>query len=274
MYFMALVYAGSPSGYRFWIPDLPGFAVDATSTDLEVALSLARRGLADYIAALFDAGQPFPKARAPELVIADPEVRPELRGALTTVMLPALTPAGRTLRVNITMDENTLRLADAAAADRKLTRSAFIAEACRRLASGDSERAAYSDWLKAAPAEGEDALFGGAGQDTLTGASGQDTLTGGTDGDIFVFSSSLSFEHADAIMDFNSGDRIDLSALDAWSEEPASLGSSVFMTFPSAKHAAAALDLIAPKWRRAADRYNREAGARLRLSRRGSLRHC
>lgn len=50
-------------------------------------------------------------------------------------MLPALMPFGRTKRVNLSIDENTLELIDKAANVRGLIRSAFVAEAARQYAS-------------------------------------------------------------------------------------------------------------------------------------------
>jgi Ca2+-binding RTX toxin-like protein len=67
---------------------------------------------------------------------------------------------------------------------------------------------------------GKDVLIGGTGNDRLVGGTGQDTLTGGSGKDRFVFGqkdTSASKKSADYITDFSgrSGDRIDLSAIDA-----------------------------------------------------------
>jgi hypothetical protein len=114
-----------------------GFTAHAQTDSLDEAIAVARRVLADHITALVDAKLPVPDARAAEAVLADPEVAEEIDEAMATILLPALHPAGRTVRINISIDENTLAMADSAAQDRKLTRSAFIAEACRRFAADD-----------------------------------------------------------------------------------------------------------------------------------------
>lgn len=66
---------------------------------------------------------------------------------------------------------------------------------------------------------GDDTLNGGAGNDLLIGGRGRDTLTGGTGADTFRFLdgelSSRTAGGADTITDFQPGDRIDLSLVDA-----------------------------------------------------------
>jgi Ca2+-binding RTX toxin-like protein len=66
---------------------------------------------------------------------------------------------------------------------------------------------------------GRDALLGGAGDDLLIGGRGADRLTGGGGADVFVFltakETGSTRKTADVIRDLGSGDRIDLSAVDA-----------------------------------------------------------
>ena len=66
---------------------------------------------------------------------------------------------------------------------------------------------------------GDDTLTGGNGADTITGGAGRDTMSGGADSDSFVFAGGdfggATRAEADRITDFASGDRIDLSAVDA-----------------------------------------------------------
>ena len=66
---------------------------------------------------------------------------------------------------------------------------------------------------------GNDTLRGGAGNDLLYGGTGKDILTGGTGADSFVFRSTAEGgslnSKADVIADFQLGDLIDLSAIDA-----------------------------------------------------------
>jgi Ca2+-binding RTX toxin-like protein len=68
-------------------------------------------------------------------------------------------------------------------------------------------------------AGGSDTLFGHGGNDTLIGGAGRDTLVGGAGNDKFVFDDGdfggATHSTADRITDFASGDKIDLSAVDA-----------------------------------------------------------
>ncbi len=64
---------------------------------------------------------------------------------------------------------------------------------------------------------GANALIGGSGADTLTGAGGKDMLTGGLGNDTFVFTTlqDSSVAAPDLITDFEVGDMLDFSAIDA-----------------------------------------------------------
>ena len=66
---------------------------------------------------------------------------------------------------------------------------------------------------------GSDDLFGGIGNDILVGGAGSDDLYGGLGNDSFkyanVFESGLTISTRDSIHDFTSGDKLDLSGIDA-----------------------------------------------------------
>lgn len=62
--------------------------------------------------------------------------------------------------------------------------------------------------------EGNDTIKGGAGDDVLVGHIGNDVLYGGAGADRFDFNDARYFGY-DLIMDFEAGDRIDLSGVDA-----------------------------------------------------------
>ena len=71
---------------------------------------------------------------------------------------------------------------------------------------------------------GNDILNGGDGNDTLNGGAGDDTMNGGAGNDTFRFQSSADAD-GDTILDFQPGDKIDLSAIDANS---GSIGNGTF----------------------------------------------
>jgi Ca2+-binding RTX toxin-like protein len=66
---------------------------------------------------------------------------------------------------------------------------------------------------------GNDSLKGGSGNDTLIGGAGKDNLWGGAGNDTFMFKSVSDSPNQylswDTIMDFEAGDKIDVSAIDA-----------------------------------------------------------
>ena len=76
---------------------------------------------------------------------------------------------------------------------------------------------------------GNDALNGGAGNDTLNGGVGRDVFTGGDGNDRFVFKpgdfGGTKRTTGDVIKDWNAGDRIDLSKVDA---DTAKAGNQAF----------------------------------------------
>lgn len=133
MYYLTFVYDYGES-WGFTCPDIPGFAADIPMRDFSDAVVEARAILASHLATLLDAGGNLPTARNLGDIRNDPKFAEDFDEAATTIMLPALVPAGRTMRVNLSFDENTLGLIDEAAKVRSLTRSAFLAEAARRYA--------------------------------------------------------------------------------------------------------------------------------------------
>lgn len=134
MHYLTFVFTDA-GGYGFTAPDVDGFTAHAETADFDEAVTVARNVLTAHLAALIDAGGELPPARSLAELRTDPELAEDFAEAETTIMLPALIPFGRTKRVNLSIDENTLDLIDKAAAVRGLTRSAFIAEAARQYAA-------------------------------------------------------------------------------------------------------------------------------------------
>lgn len=133
-YYVTLIH-GEEDGYGFTVPDVKGFTAFAETPSLEKAVAEARRVLNDHLATIIDEGLELPAASDLRALKANPALKDDFEDAEAVMLLPALVPAGRTKRVNITLDENILDLIDRSAADRNLTRSAFIAEAARQLAT-------------------------------------------------------------------------------------------------------------------------------------------
>ena len=109
MYYLALVIE-APDGLDFICPDVPGFTAHSASHDFGQAVAVARQVFAGHLATLIDAGGELPRARDMAELRSDPEFVEDFAEAATTVLLPALVPAGRSVRVNLSLDENTLAL--------------------------------------------------------------------------------------------------------------------------------------------------------------------
>jgi predicted RNase H-like HicB family nuclease len=137
MFYLSLIYRDSEGGWGFTIPDIPGFTAHSENPSLGEALAEAREVLTMHLTAMADNGLDLPRARDPGEVMDDPEVQEDLASAEATILIPATIAGGRTLRVNLSLDEWTLGMIDSAARDRSLTRSGFVAEACRRYAAGE-----------------------------------------------------------------------------------------------------------------------------------------
>lgn len=110
-------------GVRF--PDLDG-CVSVGSTPDE-AIALATEALRDVLAHKSGGGHDLPQTRSLAEVLASGELGP----GDTTVLIPVLLDAGRSVRANVTFDAGLLSEIDRAAKSRALTRSAFLASAAR-----------------------------------------------------------------------------------------------------------------------------------------------
>lgn len=117
-------------GIGFTIPDLPGFSAHHEGDDVSDAIKTAEAVLRDWIASNIDRGIAVPEASSMHAV--GDMLRAEMPSdgyALTLIGLRARFPAGRALRVNLSVDERTLAEIDEKARARNMTRSAFLVEA-------------------------------------------------------------------------------------------------------------------------------------------------
>lgn len=94
----------------------------------------------------------------------------------------------------------------------------------------------YSDDDMLDGGAGNDTLYGNLGADTMIGGAGADRLTGGEGRDLFVYRAASDSRGAaiDTITDFETGDRIDVSAIDA---DAALVGNQAFHLGASAARA-------------------------------------
>jgi predicted RNase H-like HicB family nuclease len=116
---------GSGDVWGVRIPDIDG-CVGGGSTP-EAAIADATGALRDVLAHKQSSGVAFPKA-SPITVVLQKE-KPEKWES--TVVIPVVLDAGRSVRANLTMDAGLLEAIDTAATRAGITRSAFIASAAR-----------------------------------------------------------------------------------------------------------------------------------------------
>ncbi|HTH28523.1 MAG TPA: type II toxin-antitoxin system HicB family antitoxin [Sphingobium sp.] len=126
-YFHALVWKDPNSAYGVEFPDLPGCF--SAADRMEDILPNACEALE-----LWFEGADMVEPRPIEAVRA--MVAGQLAEGAFLLAVPYFTSSSKPARVNISIDRGTLAAIDNAAAARKLTRSAFLAEAARNEIEG------------------------------------------------------------------------------------------------------------------------------------------
>lgn len=107
-------------------PDLPGCVTQGDTP--QHAAEMALEALALHVESMVEDGEALPEPSPPGIV---PDwVDPAETTVVTHLLVPVDVP-GRSIRVNITMDENLLQRADRAASEQGMTRSGLLAEAVR-----------------------------------------------------------------------------------------------------------------------------------------------
>jgi predicted RNase H-like HicB family nuclease len=115
--------SGDVWGVRF--PDVPG-CVGGGATP-EEAISDATLALRDVMAHKRGGGFALPSPSSLAAILAGGEVA----GGESTVIIPLVLDAGRSVRANLSLDAGLLEAIDKAATQRGITRSAFVANAAR-----------------------------------------------------------------------------------------------------------------------------------------------
>jgi predicted RNase H-like HicB family nuclease len=126
--YTAFIRKDKGSCYGVDFPDFPG-CITAGDT-IEEAMANAQEALGAHIAFMQADGDPIPEPSSAEaaLTALDNEFGDFL--VATTVRAPV---KGKSVRITMTMDNNLLREVDEHAKAQGYSRSAFVAEACRRL---------------------------------------------------------------------------------------------------------------------------------------------
>lgn len=123
--YIAVVHKDPDSDYGVSLPDFPG-CITAGST-IDEAKDMAHEALSLHIKGMIEDGEKIPEPSGLEDVMADPENADAI--AFLVVTTPDLKP--KSVRVNITVPENTLHQIDAMAKKRGMSRSSFLVHAAQ-----------------------------------------------------------------------------------------------------------------------------------------------
>jgi predicted RNase H-like HicB family nuclease len=118
--YIAIVHKEANTDFGVSFPDFPG-CITAGQT-IDEAKDLAQEALSLHIQGMLEDGDKLPAPSNLELIMADSDFSDAV--AYLVVTVPDAKP--RTVRVNITVPEMTLKQIDAAAKKRGMSRSSFL----------------------------------------------------------------------------------------------------------------------------------------------------
>ena len=124
--YISLVYRENNACYGVIFPDFPG-CISAGET-FEDVLRMGAEALTAHVHGMQQDNEPVPEPRSLEQIKAAGEDWIDWDGAVAA-LVPLLPPAGRAVRINVTMDERLLAQINAVTGNR----SAFLADAARWL---------------------------------------------------------------------------------------------------------------------------------------------
>jgi predicted RNase H-like HicB family nuclease len=134
MHYVAVIEKEPDSAFGVWFPDVEGcFSAGDT---LDEAVTNAVSALRQHTEAMESAGRSVPPARSIDEVRLDEDVAAAVESGAVLFAAPLLADAGRTVRINISLDKALVDQIDSAADARGLTRSAFLAQAAREKIAG------------------------------------------------------------------------------------------------------------------------------------------
>jgi predicted RNase H-like HicB family nuclease len=123
--YIAIVHKDHASDFGVSFPDFPGCIT--AGSDIDEAKDMAQEALTLHIQGIFEDGEELPIPSKLEEIMADPDFADA--AAYLVVEVPDAKP--RTVRVNITVPELTLKQIDAAAKKRGMSRSSFLVQAAQ-----------------------------------------------------------------------------------------------------------------------------------------------
>ena len=123
--YLAIVHKDAKSDFSVSFPDFPGCIT--AGKNIDEAKDMAEEALAFHIQGMIEDGDKLPFPSKLEEIMNDPDYSDAT--AFLVVTVPEAKP--KTVRVNITLPEMTLRQIDAAAKKRGMSRSSFLVHAAQ-----------------------------------------------------------------------------------------------------------------------------------------------
>ncbi len=123
-YYIGLVHKEKNSAFGVQFPDVPGCF--SASDDMDHVVNNATEALSLWAE---DATPPVP--RSIEEIISETDIAADLAAGAFLISVPLTENDTRVVSANISMERGMLKAIDTAAKRRKLTRSAFLAQAAR-----------------------------------------------------------------------------------------------------------------------------------------------
>lgn len=123
--YIAIVHKDLESDFGVSFPDFPGCIT--AGSNIDEAKDMAQEALALHIQGMLEDGDQLPAPSKLEEIMADPDFTDA--AAFLVVGVPDAKP--RTVRVNITVPEMTLKQIDTAAKKRGMSRSSFLVHAAK-----------------------------------------------------------------------------------------------------------------------------------------------
>jgi predicted RNase H-like HicB family nuclease len=130
--YIAVVHKDAKSDFGVSFPDFPGCI--SAGQNIDEAKDMAQDALVLHIQGMLEDGDQLPPPSKLEDIMADPDYSDAT--AYLVVSVPEARP--RTVRVNITLSEMTLKQIDAAAKKRGISRSSFLARAAQNAIHSES----------------------------------------------------------------------------------------------------------------------------------------
>ncbi len=123
--YIAIVHKEAKSDFGVSFPDFPGCIT--AGKNIDEAKDMAQEALTLHIQGMIEDGEQLPVSSQLEDIMNDPDYANAI--AYLVVSVPDAKP--RTVRVNVTVPEMTLKQIDAAAKKRGMSRSSFLVHAAQ-----------------------------------------------------------------------------------------------------------------------------------------------